>query len=94
MNKRNFIFLLSLLLINLIFRVNVITATRGFVPTNFDTNYSPKNILVGSYTGGRSHLKPMLDVAAILVERGHNVSIKNIQSPYSSFNLTIFILYT
>ncbi|PKC56920.1 hypothetical protein RhiirA1_428832, partial [Rhizophagus irregularis] len=34
---------------------------------------SPKNILVGSYVGGRSHLKPMLDVATILIERGHNV---------------------
>ncbi|RGB39519.1 Glycosyltransferase Family 1 protein [Rhizophagus diaphanus] len=26
-----------------------------------------------SYTGGRSHLKPMLDIAAVLIERGHNV---------------------
>ncbi|PKY47878.1 UDP-Glycosyltransferase/glycogen phosphorylase [Rhizophagus irregularis] len=73
MNKKNFIFLLSLFLLNLIFRVNIIIATRNHIPTNFDINLSPKNILVGSYTGGRSHLKPMLDIAAILIERGHNV---------------------
>ncbi|GES84929.1 glycosyltransferase family 1 protein [Rhizophagus clarus] len=73
MNKKNFIFLLSLFLLNLIFRANVITAVQDYVPTNFDINHSPKNILVSSYTGGRSHLKPMLDIAAILVERGHNV---------------------
>ncbi|EXX63029.1 uncharacterized protein OCT59_003750 [Rhizophagus irregularis] len=72
MNKKNFIFLLSLFLLNLIFRVNIIIATRNHIPTNFDINLSPKNILVGSYTGGRSHLKPMLDIAAILIERGHN----------------------
>ncbi|UZO18462.1 uncharacterized protein OCT59_009775 [Rhizophagus irregularis] len=73
MYKRNFTFLLSLFLLNIIFHVNVITAKQDYVPTNFDLNHFPKNILVGSNTGGRSHLKPMLDIAAILSERGHNV---------------------
>ncbi|CAB5336292.1 unnamed protein product [Rhizophagus irregularis] len=73
MNKKIFTFLLSLFLLNLIFHINVIIATRNHIPTNFDINLSPKNILVGSYTGGRSHLKPMLDIAAVLIERGHNV---------------------
>ncbi|GBC09744.1 hypothetical protein RclHR1_09090002 [Rhizophagus clarus] len=40
---------------------------------NIDIERSPKNILIGSYVGGRSHLKPMLDVTTILAERGHNV---------------------
>jgi hypothetical protein len=74
MNKKIFTFLLSLFLLNLIFHIKVIIATRNYIPTNFDINLSPKNILVGSYTGGRSHLKPMLDIAAVLIERGHNVS--------------------
>jgi hypothetical protein len=76
MNKRNSTFLLSLLLLILIFRVEVNTATQDYIPTNVDVDHPPKNILVGSYFGGRSHLKPMLDVAAVLAERGHNVSIK------------------
>ncbi|CAG8632388.1 141_t:CDS:2 [Rhizophagus irregularis] len=73
MNKKIFTFLLSLFLLNLILHINVIIATRNYIPTNLDINLSPKNILVGSYTGGRSHLKPMLDIAAVLIERGHNV---------------------
>jgi hypothetical protein len=64
MIKRKFIFLLSvLLLLNLIFCAD---ATKDFSAT-------PKNILVGSFIGGNSHLKPMLDVTAVLSERGYNV---------------------
>ncbi|RGB41369.1 Glycosyltransferase Family 1 protein [Rhizophagus diaphanus] len=75
MNKKNFTFILSLLLLNLIFRVEVNTATQDsyYIPTNADVDHPPKNILVGSYVGGRSHIKPMLDIAAVLSERGHNV---------------------
>ncbi|CAI2176494.1 17349_t:CDS:2 [Funneliformis geosporum] len=35
----------------------------------------PKNIMIGSFVGGRSHVKPMLDICAILIERGHNVML-------------------
>ncbi|CAB4436801.1 unnamed protein product [Rhizophagus irregularis] len=70
MINKNLIFLLSVLvlLLNQVY-VNAV----DYVPRNIDIERSPKNILVGSYAGGRSHLKPMLDVAAILIERGHNV---------------------
>ena len=78
MNKRNFTFILSLLfLLNLVFCVDVNTATRDYIPTNVVIERLPKNILIGSYVGGRSHLKPMLDIGAILIERGHSVSAKN-----------------
>ena len=78
MIKRNLVFLLSiLLLLNLILCVDLITAAQNYVPRNIDIDRSdiPKNILIGSFVGGRSHLKPMLDVTAILVERGYNVRI-------------------
>ena len=78
MIKRNLVFLLSiLLLLNLILCVDIITAAQNYVPRNIDIDRSdiPKNILVGSFIGGRSHIKPMLDVTAILVERGYNVRI-------------------
>ena len=73
MIKKNFSSLLLILfLINLI---NVDIATQNYVPREVDIDRSsiPKNILLGSYVGGRSHIKPMLDVAAILIERGYNV---------------------
>ena len=73
MIKKN---LLSLVLfLYLIFFVNVNTATQDYVPRNDDIDRSkiPKNILVGSLAGGRSHLKPMLDVTEILIQRGYNV---------------------
>ncbi|GBB83426.1 hypothetical protein RclHR1_10150003 [Rhizophagus clarus] len=74
MNKRNFTFIFSLILLNLILCVKVNTAsTQEYILTNDDVDHSPKNIMVGSYFGGRSHLKPMLDVAAVLDERGHNI---------------------
>ena len=75
-SKENFVCSLSIiLLLNLVLFVDVNTATQGYVPIDVDIDRSglPKNILIGSYAGGRSHLKPMLDVAAILIERGYNV---------------------
>ncbi|PKY40254.1 UDP-Glycosyltransferase/glycogen phosphorylase, partial [Rhizophagus irregularis] len=78
MIKRKPILLLLILLLNLVFYVNVNTATtQNYIPRNvdFDRSGIPKNILLGSYIGGRSHVKPMLDVAAILIERGYNVTI-------------------
>ncbi|CAB5321877.1 unnamed protein product [Rhizophagus irregularis] len=77
MIKRNPILLLILLL-NLVFYVNVNTATtQNYIPRkdDFDRSEIPKNILVGSYIGGRSHVKPILDVVAILIERGYNVTL-------------------
>ncbi|PKK59327.1 UDP-Glycosyltransferase/glycogen phosphorylase [Rhizophagus irregularis] len=72
MVKKPFIFLLLILiLLNQIY----VDATLDYALRNIDTECSPKNILVGSYVGGRSHLKPILDVAAILIERGHNVTL-------------------
>ncbi|GBC09748.1 hypothetical protein RclHR1_09090006 [Rhizophagus clarus] len=72
MIKKHFIFLLlALLLLNQIH----VNATHEYAPRNIDIGRSSRNILVGSYVGGRSHLKPILDVAAILVERGHNVTL-------------------
>ncbi|RIA90055.1 Glycosyltransferase Family 1 protein [Glomus cerebriforme] len=74
MRERNFIFLLLIFfLLNLVFRVDVSIATQGYLPRNAEIDHIPKNILFGSFAGGRSHVKPMLDVAAILIERGHNV---------------------
>ena len=77
MNKRkNFtFFLLIIFLLSLVVFINVNTATQDYVPRNVDIDRSgiPKNILLGTYIGGRSHLKPMLDIGAILVERGYNV---------------------
>ncbi|RGB41371.1 Glycosyltransferase Family 1 protein [Rhizophagus diaphanus] len=72
MINKNLIFLLSVFFL-LSNRVHVNAVAQDYVPRNVDIERSPKNILVGSYAGGRSHLKPMLDVAAILIERGHNV---------------------
>lgn len=84
MVKKPFIFLLLILiLLNQVY----VDATLDYAPRNIDTECSPKNILVGSYVGGRSHLKPILDVAAILIERGHNVSNKNFT--YYTFFLII-----
>ncbi|CAB5321891.1 unnamed protein product [Rhizophagus irregularis] len=78
MIKRNPILLLLMLSLNLVFHVNVNTATtQSYIPrkVDFDRSGIPKNILLGSYIGGRSHVKPMLDVAAILIERGYNVTL-------------------
>ncbi|PKK72887.1 UDP-Glycosyltransferase/glycogen phosphorylase [Rhizophagus irregularis] len=64
MNKRNFIFLLSIFLLILVFYVDISTSTQ---------NHTSKNILIGSFVGGRSHVNPMLDIAVLLYERGYNV---------------------
>ncbi|PKC59559.1 UDP-Glycosyltransferase/glycogen phosphorylase [Rhizophagus irregularis] len=64
MNKRNFIFLLSIFLLILVFYVDVSTSTQ---------NHTSKNILIGSFVGGRSHVNPMLDIAVLLYERGYNI---------------------
>ncbi|CAB4431838.1 unnamed protein product [Rhizophagus irregularis] len=72
MISKNLIFLLPILVL-LLNQVHVNAVAQDYVPRNIDIERSPKNILVGSYVGGRSHLKPMLDVATILIERGHNV---------------------
>ena len=66
-----------LFLLNLSFSVDANIETRDYVPrnVNIDRSNVPKNILFGSFFGGRSHNKPMLDIGAILIERGHNVSI-------------------
>ncbi|GBB95872.1 hypothetical protein RclHR1_02630017 [Rhizophagus clarus] len=76
--RKPILLLLILFLLNLVFYVNVNTATtQNYIPRkiDFDRSGIPKNILVGSYAGGRSHVKPMLDVVAILIERGYNVTL-------------------
>jgi hypothetical protein len=75
MIKRSLIFLLSTFFLMSQFHT-VTTATRDYAPRNIDIERSSKNILVGSYLGGRSHLKPILDVASILIERGHKSQCK------------------
>ncbi|RGB41372.1 Glycosyltransferase Family 1 protein [Rhizophagus diaphanus] len=72
MINKNLIFLIPILVL-LLNQVHVNAV--DYVPRNIDIERSSKNILVGSYIGGRSHLKPMLDVATILIERGHNVTL-------------------
>ncbi|RGB41373.1 Glycosyltransferase Family 1 protein [Rhizophagus diaphanus] len=72
MINKNLILLLSILVL-LLNQVHVNAVAQNYVPRNIDIERSPKNILVGSYVGGRSHIKPMLDVTTILTERGHNV---------------------
>lgn len=77
MNKKIFIHLLLVLaLFHQVLCVDINTTIRDYVPRNGDIDCSgtPKNILVGSYIGGRSHIRPMLDITAILTERGYNVS--------------------
>ncbi|KAF0451494.1 UDP-Glycosyltransferase/glycogen phosphorylase [Gigaspora margarita] len=44
-------------------------------PTDFDREDIPKNILIGSYIGGMSHLRPALEISKILSERGYNVAL-------------------
>jgi hypothetical protein len=90
MINRNIILLLSiLLLLNQV----CVNATHDYVPRYTDIERSSKNILVGSYVGGRSHLKPILDVATILAERGHNVSNKKFRVLYDFPNhLQIYLL--
>ncbi|PKC00023.1 hypothetical protein RhiirA5_365961, partial [Rhizophagus irregularis] len=73
MINKNLIFLL-LIPVLLLNQVHVNAVAQDYFLRNIDIERSPKNILIGSYIGGRSHLKPMLDVAIILIERGHNVS--------------------
>ena len=84
--NKNLIFLL-LIPVLLLNQVHANAVAQDYVPRNIDVERSPKNILVGSYVGGRSHLKPMLDVVTILIERGHNVSNKNFA--YYTFFLII-----
>ncbi|GBC09745.1 hypothetical protein RclHR1_09090003 [Rhizophagus clarus] len=72
MINKNLVFLLPILFL-LLNQVHVNAVTHNYAPRNIDVERSPKNILVGSYVGGRSHIKPMLDVTTILAERGHNV---------------------
>jgi hypothetical protein len=81
MINKNLIFLL--LILSFLNQIHVNAVTHDYVPKNIDIKCLPKNILIGSYLGGRSHVKPMLDIAAILIERGHNVMV-------FSFYLTYF----
>ncbi|RIA88267.1 Glycosyltransferase Family 1 protein [Glomus cerebriforme] len=67
--KNQTLLLLTLFLLNF---VNISTATQNR-NVDIDRSSIPKNILIGSFSGGRSHLKPMLDIAAILIERGYNI---------------------
>lgn len=73
MIKRKSILLL-LILLSLVFCVNVNIAARDYISrVDIDRSKIPKNILFGSFTGGRSHVKPMSDIATILIEKGYNV---------------------
>src|SRR5256885_194691 len=94
MSQRKFTLLLSIILLNLVLCVNVNTAAQNYVPRNVDIDRLdlPKNILVGCYVGGRSHLKPMLDVATILAERGYNVKKKNFLKQISAYFLDWFLI--
>ncbi|PKY25613.1 UDP-Glycosyltransferase/glycogen phosphorylase [Rhizophagus irregularis] len=67
--------LLLLLVPFLLLCVNANTATQNYISRGVDIDRSniPKNIMFASFPGGRSHVKPMLDIATILVERGYNV---------------------
>jgi hypothetical protein len=85
MIKRKSLFLLLVPFL-LALCVNVNTAAQNYISRGVDIDRSniPKNILIGSFPGGRSHIKPMLDIAAILIERGYNVRI----FVYSMFNVS------
>ncbi|CAB4420544.1 unnamed protein product [Rhizophagus irregularis] len=67
--------LLLLLVPFLLLCVNVNTVAQNYISRGVDIDRSniPKNILVASFPGGGSHVKPMLDIVTILVERGYNV---------------------
>ncbi|CAB5380091.1 unnamed protein product [Rhizophagus irregularis] len=73
--RKSILLLLVPFLLNLVFCVNFITAVQNDISKGVDIDRSniPKNILFGSFMGGRSHVKPMLDIATILAERGYNV---------------------
>ncbi|GBB87969.1 hypothetical protein RclHR1_14480002 [Rhizophagus clarus] len=63
------------ILLNILLYINVNIADQNFISRGVDIDRSniPKNILFGSFSGGRSHVKPMMDIAEILIERGYNV---------------------
>ncbi|RIB17404.1 Glycosyltransferase Family 1 protein [Gigaspora rosea] len=42
---------------------------------DLDKSDTPKNILIGSVLGGRSHLNPMLEIGKILMDRGYKVTL-------------------
>ncbi|GES72668.1 glycosyltransferase family 1 protein [Rhizophagus clarus] len=87
--RKSLLSLLVSLLLNLVLCVNVNTATQNFISRGVDIDRSniPKNILFGSFSGGRGHVKPMLGIAEILIERGYNIILlssenKEISSEY------------
>ncbi|KAI9291147.1 hypothetical protein K502DRAFT_282004, partial [Neoconidiobolus thromboides FSU 785] len=46
----------------------------------FDSNSSPKlNVVVHSGVGGRSHIKPVLEIGDELANRGHKVTYATIE---------------
>ncbi|CAB4384016.1 unnamed protein product [Rhizophagus irregularis] len=72
MINKNLIFLLVITDTHPIIKLNQVhvnAVMQGYVPRNIDIEGSPKNILVSSFLGGRSHFKPILDVATVLIER-------------------------
>ncbi|PKY25980.1 hypothetical protein RhiirB3_441128 [Rhizophagus irregularis] len=73
--RKSILLLLVPFLLNLVFCVNFITAAQNDISKGVDIDRSniPKNILFGSFMGRRNHVKPMLDIATILAERGYNV---------------------
>ncbi|CAG8621806.1 11879_t:CDS:2, partial [Scutellospora calospora] len=50
-------------------------STFAPIPMDFDRTDIPKNILIGSFIGGMSHLRPALEISKILSERGYNVAV-------------------
>ncbi|CAB4423299.1 unnamed protein product [Rhizophagus irregularis] len=80
MINKNLIFLLVITDTHPIIKLNQVhvnAVTQGYVPRNIDIERSPKNILVSSFLGERSHLKPILDVATVLIERPQHLTPKN-----------------
>ncbi|PKK56022.1 hypothetical protein RhiirC2_858778, partial [Rhizophagus irregularis] len=73
--RKTILLLLVPFLLNLVFCINFITAAQNDISRGVDIDRPkiPKNILFGSFIGRRSHVKPMLDIAMILAERGYNV---------------------
>ncbi|CAG8567178.1 14385_t:CDS:2 [Acaulospora colombiana] len=50
-------------------------AGLGRRPLEIDRTGVPKQIIVGSFFGGLSHVKPMLEIGKVLAERGYNVTL-------------------
>lgn len=93
--RKSLLLLLVHFLLNLLLCVDENTAAQNYISRGVDIDRSniPKNILFSSFSGGISHVKPMLDIAVILAERGYNVRIFVYLTCFRSVLILYILLY-